>query len=185
MELFLASKSPRRKELLTKYGFTFTAITADFNEISGANPAVVCEENAIGKSVAVYNSLGNKKAVVLGSDTVVYFNGQILGKPKDKAEAKRMLTMLSGQTHQVYTGYSLIKFDDSVSGYFVSKVTFNTLSQQIIEQYVESGLPLDKAGAYGIQDNFNIVDKIEGSFNNVMGLPIEKIDDIIREFLHD
>lgn len=185
MKLVLASKSPRRKELLKKYGFDFTAVTTDFNEVSGTDPAVVCEENAVGKSLAVYNSLKSANVVVLGSDTVVYFNKQTLGKPKDADDAKRMLKMLSGQTHQVFTGYSIIKNGDSASGYFMSKVTFNELSPALIEEYVESGLPLDKAGAYGVQDDFNIVKKIDGSFNNVMGLPIEKIDGLLKEFLND
>ncbi len=183
MKLILASKSPRRKELLRKFNFDFSCETSDFIEIKGDNPAEICEKNAIGKAYSVF--IKHKDDVtVLGSDTVVYFNGKIYGKPTDKNDAIKMLKALSGNTHKVYTGYSIINKNESISGYFVSKVTFNTLSEKIINEYIESGLPLDKAGAYGIQDDFNVVKSIEGSYYNVMGLPIDKIDDLLKEMLN-
>lgn len=185
MKLILASKSPRRKELLTKFGFDFTVVESDFLETADCSPSVLCTKNAIGKSTFVFNKLNDPDAVVLGSDTVVYFDGQILGKPKDASDAIKTLHNLSGKTHEVYTGYSLIKRNRTQSGYFVSKVKFNKLSDRLIKEYVCSGLPMDKAGSYGIQDGYDLVEKIDGSYYNIVGLPIDKIQDIIKEFLYD
>ena len=182
MKLILASKSPRRKEILEKFGFTFDVVTANFNEVCYLNdPERTAKENALGKAKAVYDKLSDKTITVLGSDTIVCLDGEILGKPKDGKEAEIMLKKLSGKTHSVITGYAVINAERATVGAEESLVTFNNLDDKIIAQYVKSGSPLDKAGAYGIQDDFPIVKSYQGSLYNVIGLPIEKIIPLLKD----
>ncbi len=183
MKLILASNSPRRKQLLSSFGFDFEVVVSSFNESDEAlSPQAVAKQNAMGKAKDVFNSLTNKsEAIVLGADTVVYLNSKILGKPENSQEAIKMLKSLSGKTHTVVTGYCLVSEKKVISGAEESSVVFNELDDEMIEKYVLTGLPLDKAGAYGIQDGFNIVKKCIGSINNVIGLPIEEIAPIIKE----
>ena len=163
-------------------GFTFDVVVTPFEEKDVAlSPIETAVNNALGKATATFNSLRDKDAVVLGADTVVYFNDCILGKPKDSEDAAKMLKTLSGNTHTVVTGYAIITQNGALSGFSESKVTFNTLTKEQIDQYVKSGKPLDKAGAYGIQDGYNLVKTFEGSLNNVIGLPIEQIAPILKE----
>ena len=120
-------------------------------------------------------------ATVLGADTVVSLDGEILGKPKSKEDAKRMLGMLSGRAHAVYTGVCIVRGDREVSKVVTSRVIFRGLSDELIERYVASGLPLDKAGAYGIQDGYPLVDRYEGSYTNIIGLPVETVREMLAE----
>lgn len=181
MKLILASGSPRRKEILEKYGYDFRIEKSFFIEEKSGGGEKIAKLNAEGKAKDVFSRLNEKDAVVLGADTVVVLGGEILGKPKDKKDAVNMLKKLSGKTHEVITGYSIVTNRKVVTDKSVSRVCFNYLSDEIINKYVESGLPLDKAGAYGIQDGYSLVDKFVGSLNNIIGLPIEEIATILNE----
>ena len=180
-ELILASNSPRRKEILSKAGYVFGVKVSRFSEIGYGDPIKTAEQNALGKAEDVFSYEGEK--VVLGADTVVFAGGKILGKPADGKAAKDMLEFLSGKTHLVITGYAVIYPGGKVCGHDVSEVTFNVLSEEVINAYVASGSPLDKAGAYGIQDPFPIVAAYSGSINNIIGLPIEKIAPLLDKAL--
>ena len=122
--------------------------------------------------------------LVIAADTVVVINNQIIGKPKDEKDAYRMLRMLSGKTHYVYTGYAIHQKDKLVNKTAVTEVTFNELSDELIYEYIKSGSPMDKAGAYGYQDNkdFALVKKISGSRTNVIGFPTEAIKEDLKKY---
>ena len=111
------------------------------------------------------------------------FNGKILEKPVDKPENERFLRMLSGKSHYVYTGYAIVDKDKKISGYVETEVVFNKLSDELIRDFTDKGLGLDKAGGYGIQDGYPLVKEYIGSFTNVMGLPMEKINELLKELL--
>ena len=182
MELILASNSPRRKEILKKAGFEFSVIPSNEEENADINlpPDKYTESLALIKANSVFKNHLN--AVVLGADTIVYYNGEILGKANSLNEAKLTLKKLSGKTHKVTTGYAVISKDKTVSGSVTTNVTFNELSNEVIDSYVDSNLWIGKAGAYGIQDGFPLVKTINGSYDNVVGLPIEDISDILKGY---
>ena len=183
MELILASNSPRRKQLLSEYGFIFSVIPSDFDENEELlSPVETVKSYALGKAKDVFDKT-NGDAVVLGADTIVVLDGKILGKPKDNFDAKNMLEKLSNKSHQVITGYCIYTKNKIITDYITTIVKFNELTDELIDKYVATGSPLDKAGAYGIQDGFNLVKKIDGSYNNVVGLPIEIIKDKLNELL--
>lgn len=178
MQLILASNSPRRRELLSKLNSNFDIIPSVGEEVSTARlPVDVAKELANRKALEIFKV--HPDAVVIGCDTVVELDGQLLGKPKDEADAKRMLTALSGKTHQVHTGVCIVHkmgvwlFADT------TQVTFSTLTQKQIDDYVATGSPLDKAGAYGIQDSGFVCD-IAGSYDNVVGFPTERIAEVLQ-----
>lgn len=183
MKLILASNSPRRKEILEKFGFKFTVKKSDYEEKGNAAPETLVKTFATGKAESIFNSLSEtqkRDCAVLGADTVVVLGGEILGKPKDRADAENMLKALSGRTHFVYTGYAVISAKSAVSGVVKTEVKFNDLSEKLIKDYVATGSPLDKAGAYGIQDGFPLVRYYKGSLYNVIGLPIEELEPILK-----
>lgn len=186
MKIILASSSPRRSEILKKAGYEFEVITSDFVEIKdGKNPSAIAQENALGKAKNVFEKIKNTALcsdhVVLGADTIVLYGEKILGKPKDLEKAKTMLEMLSDKTHVVISGYAIVSGGGVFTGYDKSEVTFNKLSSDLIERYVNITKPLDKAGAYGIQDEFPIVKNYSGSLLNIIGLPLEKIEQTLKE----
>lgn len=185
MKLILASNSPRRKDLLLKGGFDFEIITSSYEETENyVSPYETAEYYAKNKALNVFNKLNDKNDVaVLGADTVVYHDGKILGKPKNSQKAKSMLKSLSGKTHEVISGYAVIIKDKIISSYVSTFVTFNDLSNDDIERYIDSGLYKGKAGSYGIQDGFNLVSNYKGSFDNVVGLPTETIFPILKKLL--
>ena len=184
MELILASNSPRRKELLQKYGLQFKVIVSDYEEkVCSDNPIETAVEFATGKARCVFKSLSSKdNKVVLGADTVVYHDGKILGKAQTEEMAIEMLKSLSGKTHSVITGYALISKNKTITGHCESKVKFNNLNKEIINEYVKSGLYKGKAGSYGIQDGYALVEKHTGSYENIVGLPAQEIISILNEF---
>ncbi len=185
MKLVLASNSPRRKQFLTDYGFEFDICSSDFLEkTKETSPEKIVTAFAFGKASEVFNRLNDNNLVVLGADTVVSLDGVVLGKPKDKQDAIKMLKSLSNKTHQVFTGYSIVSKDCVLTDFCVTDVVFNELSDELIEKYVNTGSPMDKAGAYGIQDGFDLVKKINGSYNNVVGLPIEIFNDNLKKLLN-
>lgn len=178
MELILASNSPRRKELLSKLNYTFAVIPSVGEEVSTAKlPVDIAKELANRKALEVFKAYPD--AVVIGCDTVVELDGQLLGKPKSVADAKQMLTALSGKTHLVHTGVCIVHkmgiwlFADT------TEVVFSDLSAQQIDDYIATGSPMDKAGAYGIQDS-GFVSRIVGSYDNVVGFPTERVAVILQ-----
>ena len=183
MELILASNSPRRKELLEKAGYKFEIMPSDFEEkIFSLDPILTAVRFAEEKAKDVFIRLNKKDALVIGSDTVVYLDGQILGKPENQTQAESTLKLLSGKTHRVVSGYALVSQSGVISGYDITNVKFNHLSSDLIKKYIDSGLYKGKAGAYGIQDGFGLVGSYEGSLNNVIGLPTEKLFPLLNKY---
>ena len=184
MRLILASNSPRRKELLRRDGFTFTVMKSNAKEVVEKDPAITATKNAELKAEDVFNSLTYKQdACVLSADTVVYFNGEIIGKPKDEEDAFNMLKKLSGNTHFVITGFCIKTEKQKFSAAIQSAVTFNELSDEFIKDYIATGSPLDKAGAYGIQDANGMVKAFYGSYDNIIGLPTEAIEPLLIKII--
>ena len=184
-KLILASSSPRRKELLSYTQLPFEIVVSHveehFNERS--TPEEIVQVLALQKAEAVANIL-DQDVVVLGADTIVTIDNQILGKPKDETEARRMLKQLSGREHIVYTGVAIVSADESTTFYEETKVEFWELSDEEINNYIKSGEPFDKAGAYGIQQLGSIlVKRIDGDYFNVVGLPIAKTVRELKKFL--
>ena len=204
MNIILGSQSPRRRELMSGLDIPFTAITIDADETfpshlqAGDIPLYIARAKA--RAYEAYLVEGD---LLITSDTIVWLNGQMLGKPRDKEEAKQMLRQLSGQTHQVYTAVcftwinnptpssttlhnptpsSTIQHDEWVDS---TDVTFRVLTEQEIDYYVEKYMPLDKAGAYGVQEwiGYVGVTRMEGSYFNVMGFPICHVYERLKSFL--
>lgn len=184
--LILASNSPRRKQLLKTAGFDYTVVVSDYSEDSDNNdPVTTAVSNALGKANTVFDSLTcaeQKRSVVLGADTVVCYDKKIIGKPADRTDAENTLRFLSDKTHSVITGFAVVCSGKINTGYVVSEVTFNPLSENVIREYVKTGLPLDKAGSYGIQDGFPLVKGYSGSFDNIVGLPVAEVSELLGEF---
>lgn len=169
--LILASASPRRRELVGYMGIPFEVITAEAEEIKEGAPETLVMENARRKAGAVAKDHPGR--TVLGADTIVYLNGQVLGKPRDEEEAKGMLSMLSGVWHTVYTGVCVIRGGEEDVRWEASRVLFVPLDGDTIARYVKTGEPMDKAGAYALQGRGGMfVSKIDGSYSNVIGLPM-------------
>ncbi len=174
----LASASPRRKDLLAGAGQKFEIITADIDEkVSGLSPEDTVKTLAYQKAKAVFDL---HKKPTLGADTVVVFDNTVVGKPSTKEHAVEMLKMLSGKKHCVLTGVALITDQGTVVNCVKTDVCMNVLTPSFIEEYVLSGRALDKAGAYGVQDG-GFVQKIMGSYTNVVGLPMELTEQILKE----
>lgn len=186
MEIILASGSPRRKQLLETMGLrSFRVLVPDFDEnsVSLEDPARLVEALSQGKAAAAARTLSDPEALILAADTVVALQGEILGKPADSADAFRMLTSLSHTSHQVYTGFTVLQGGRSITEHEVTTVTFRPLSPEEIRAYLATGEPMDKAGAYGIQGLGSLlVEKIQGDFFNVMGLPICHLGQVLRSF---
>ncbi|MBE5782401.1 MAG: septum formation inhibitor Maf [Clostridiales bacterium] len=176
--LILASASPRRRELVGYMGIPFEVICADAEEVKDGAPEVVVQENAYRKALAV--ALQHPGRVVLGADTIVFQNGKVMGKPRDEKEAREMIHRLSGQWHEVYTGVCVLKGDHRDVRCDVSRVQFVSLSPEAIAAYVKTGEPMDKAGAYALQGRGGMfVRRIEGSYSNVIGLPMSLTRDML------
>ena len=173
--IILASASPRRKEILELADLKFDVMPSDAQEITTKTaPNEVVMELASIKAKDIYKK-SEKQSMIVGADTVVAYQGQILGKPTAKADAKRMLTMLSGQTHEVYTGVCVIEDGKTKTFYEETKVTFYEISDEQINHYIKTGEPMDKAGSYGIQGKAAVFIKgIEGDYYNVVGFPIAR-----------
>ncbi|MCI9447010.1 MAG: septum formation inhibitor Maf [Lachnospiraceae bacterium] len=184
-KFILASASPRRRELLEQVGAEFEVIPAQGEEkITSNKPQDAVLELSAQKAREVAGRLQEADAVVLGADTVVAFGGNILGKPRDEADAARILSLLSGNTHSVYTGVTVIVLQGGerkeYSFYEETEVTMYPMTEQQISSYICTGEPMDKAGAYGIQGKGAVfVEKIQGDYNNVVGLPVAKIFQLI------
>lgn len=183
--IILASNSPRRKELLTQIGLSFIVAPADVDEniLQGERPEAYASRLALDKARAAAERAGD--GIVIAADTIVVVNGSVLGKPADAADARRMLHLLSGREHSVVTGLAVLDASTGRSAVrtSVTKVLFRDLSQREIDAYVATGEPLDKAGAYGIQERGALlVERIEGCYSNVVGLPLSLLGGMLREF---
>ena len=177
--IILASNSPRRRELLGGLGLDFTVKVIDGideswpHDLKGEDiPLYISREKA-----APYKSIITPDELVITADTIVYVDGEVLGKPADKADAVRMLKLISGRWHEVITGVTLMTAERERSFAVTTEVKFCNLTDAEINRYVESGLPMDKAGAYGIQEwiGYVGVEAIEGSYFNVVGLPVQRL----------
>jgi len=178
-QVVLASASPRRRELLRLVGIEHTVIPADIDEDHppGEAPAVYAERLAREKAGAIDRG----DAVVIGSDTIVVVDGDVLGKPRDREQAVAMLRRLSGRAHVVMTGVAVAWRGRMSSGVEEVSVTFRALGDDEIRRYVETGEPMDKAGAYGIQGfGATIVDRVDGDYFAVMGLPLNRLVRLCR-----
>lgn len=190
--LVLASSSPRRKQLMGLLGLPYDVVVKPVDEqiAPGVSPEEAVRELALRKARAAVKDVreSNQDAVVIGADTVVVLDGHILGKPRDEQDAFHMLCALQGKTHQVYSGVACI---DAVTGKTVvdhcaTAVTFKPLTESQIMRYIQTGEPKDKAGAYGIQGRGAvIVEKMEGDYFNVVGLPLSRLNDMLRDFGFD
>lgn len=179
MDLILASASPRRRELLTQIGVSFVVEVSDVEEVIDAAllPHALVASLALQKAQAVAKN--HTEGIVLGADTIVVADGNILGKPQDAAQAKAMLQSLSGRWHQVMTAVALVDARDDQKVWTSvesTNVKFRNLTQEDIAAYVATGESMDKAGAYGIQGyGALLVERIEGCYNNVVGLPLQQV----------
>lgn len=185
MKVYLASASPRRKELLEQIGLTFTVMPAEGEEvITSSCPWEVVQELSAQKAQEIYDKLAknsgkseSEEYLVIGADTVVAYEERILGKPKNQADAMAMLQMLEGDAHHVYTGVTVILWQNQkmqkLTFYEDTKVCMYPMTKEQIQAYVETGEPMDKAGSYAIQGKCAIfIKEIHGDYNNVVGLPV-------------
>lgn len=182
MKLLLASQSPRRKELLEQAGYTFEVHPAKAEETFDLNCNLdeALEKVAMHKALEVYDLY--PEYLTLAADTIVVYDQQILGKPKSEQDAWDCLKMLSGQTHQVKTGVCLLYQNQKKCFVQTSEVHFRDLSDLDIYHYVSSGKCMDKAGAYGIQE-CDFVEWLDGSYSNVVGLPMEALQEVLTRFM--
>jgi septum formation protein len=187
--LILASSSPRRQELIRSLGLPYEIISSNADESvdDKLTPAEIVEVLSLRKAQTVCEVIrsSDKQGIVIGSDTIVVFEGQILGKPKDGKDSFRMLSALQGNTHQVFSGVACV---DSQTGAFqvshrVTNVTMKSLTDEQIRRYIATGEPHDKAGSYAIQGlGATIVEGIEGDYFNVVGLPLSLLSDLLKAY---
>ena len=187
-EIILASASPRRKELLKNMGLDFSVVVSDADESladSSVPPGIYVEELAFLKAAAAAKKLKKRKdKIVVSADTIVVSDGDILGKPKDVSDAFKMLKRLSGRPHKVYTGFCVLRLSDGrmVCRDVCTEVVFRELSDDRINDYIKTGEPMDKAGAYGIQGlGAMLVSGINGDYFNVVGLPVGELAAVLEE----
>lgn len=189
-DIILASASPRRRELLAQIGVDFTVMVSDKEECyKSSKPEEIVEELAFMKAenVASERQVSLENTVIIGADTVVVLNGEILGKPKDEADAYRMLTNLQGRAHEVYTGVAFLIYDtkgkvEVLTRAVRTQVYVHEMSPEEIHSYIATGEPMDKAGAYGIQGRFAAhIERIDGDYYNVVGLPVSYVYQVLHE----
>lgn len=181
MSVILASQSPRRRELMEKLNIPFTVRVADIDETMDPSLSVAeaVAELSRRKARAVPREEGD---IVIAADTVVVCDGTVLGKPRDEKDALRILSLLSGRAHQVMTGFTVLQNEKAVSHTEITDVYFRALTEEEILSYIQSGDPMDKAGAYGIQNGAAVfVEKICGDYFNVVGLPVCRLNLILKE----
>ncbi|HDI83756.1 MAG TPA: septum formation protein Maf [candidate division WOR-3 bacterium] len=178
MKIVLASSSPRRISLLSGMNVEFEIRRPDVDEEFFEDPVKTVEFNALKKARAVRKG----REIVLGFDTIVFLDGEILGKPQNENHAYRLLKKLSGKVHRVYTGIAVVTPEREIVDHEVSEVKFRPLTDREIWEYIRTGEPLDKAGAYGCQEKGRaLVEYVNGSETNVIGLPIEKLKKLLEK----
>lgn len=183
MAIILASKSPRRQALMGMLGVDFSIMTEDIDETMSPDrtPDEEVARLSREKAQAVCQTV-SEQDVIISADTVVVLDGQVMGKPKDRADALRMLRALSGRTHQVLTGMTVRRGAQALTRVVTTEISFRDLTDREIMTYIETGEPLDKAGAYGIQEGAALfVSRLEGDFYNVMGLPVCTLALMLRQ----
>ncbi len=187
LPIYLASKSPRRKILLNQIGLSFKSFSVELNEeiLDAEHPIKTVKRLSKEKLELAEKRIDS--GIIITADTIVVLDKKIIGKPTTKQNAVEILSALSGNTHFVYTGYSIKNLESGtqITDYQKTAVTFRTLTKKEITDYVETGSPMDKAGAYGIQDEFGAVfiKKINGCYNNVVGLPLSKVYYSLKEII--
>jgi len=190
MRIVLASNSPRRKELLKQIFDEFDIIKSNFNEdeVNEKDPENLVQILSLKKAEEVFDRIQNKEneLLVIGGDTLVYFDKEILGKPKDEKDAFNTLKKLQGNKNEVYSAFTIILKKDNkiIKETCLSKsiITMKSMSDEEIEEYIKTGEPMDKAGSYAVQGiGNNFIEKIEGSYSSVVGLDVEKLKDILKE----
>lgn len=178
-QLILGSQSPRRKELLQWICVPFKIVTSDIDELSEESEVTsLVMDLANQKAQAVYELIkdSHTNPVVIGADTIVVLGNQVMGKPKDRSDAKLMLEELMGKTHRVLTGVSILHFGGKKTFYDETLVSFDEISEELLNLYLDTGESLDKAGSYGIQGAaLGFINRIEGSYSNVVGLPVNLV----------
>lgn len=184
MKIILASASPRRKEILENTSVKFDVMASSIKEltIDGESPCQMVMRLAFEKGMDIASR--QKSDLIISADTIVVIDNTVLGKPKNEIEARKMITTLSGRTHQVITGISLINLDNNkkIIDYVISNVKFKNLSEEDINDYIRTKESLDKAGAYGIQGyGALLVDEIQGDYFNIVGLPISRLSDLLKK----
>lgn len=185
LAIYLASKSPRRRKLLKQLGINFKAFSVNSVEdfLDGEHPVDCVKRLALEKMDRAKNKVNN--SIIITADTIVVLRGRVIGKPTSKTDAVKILTQLSGQVHTVYTGFCVLnqKTNKLLLDFERTKVEFRPLKKDEIIDYVEGGSPMDKAGAYGIQDDFGavFVKRINGCYYNVVGLPLTKLYNALRK----
>ncbi len=186
-KIILASASPRREELLKQIGFEFTVQASCGEELPlQAKPEDMVKELSYQKAREIFDN-GNRAAIVIGADTVVYLEDRILGKPKSAEECREMLKLLQGRKHYVFTGVTVMWTGEDENPHLLSfvtetKVYLSEITEEEIEAYIASGEPFDKAGGYAIQGLFaKFVDRIDGDYNNVVGLPVSRLYQELRK----
>lgn len=189
-KIILASASPRRKELMQQAGYEFEIQVSHKEEkYISETPEEIVKELALMKATDVAEQNERKELIVIGADTVVSYRGDILGKPKSREDAFRMIHSFQGDKHQVYTGVAVLGFDangtEHATNYAVkTDVYVNAMTEEEIWRYIDSDNVMDKAGSYGIQSGFAIhIEKIDGDYFNVVGLPISSIYDVLKKIL--
>ena len=183
MKIILASKSPRRKEILENLGFKFDIIVADTDESSDiTDPEALVQILAVRKGKAVQETCRDNDTLIISCDTVVCLDGEILGKPHSSEEAKTMLKSLSGRCHTVLSGLGLFYNGKTISGVDKTEVYFANMPENFIDSYVASGDPMDKAGAYAVQGKTALyIDKLDGCYFNVVGLPVRLLAKLLHQ----
>ena len=187
--LILASQSPRRRVLLRQIGLKFSVWPSAVREdlLDHETPEHNAKRIALNKALEIARS--SRRGIVIGADTIVVLKGVILGKPRSQREAEKMLRTLSGKRHTVYTGFALVDVETGRRIVDIEKtnVWFRRLTREEIKEYVASGSPMDKAGAYGIQDDYGavFVERIEGCFYNVVGFPLTKFYEALQSMIRD
>lgn len=181
MNVILASQSPRRRELLGLFRIPFTVQVADIDETMDPNSTPDVEVGRVSARKAAAIRRGPED-LVIAADTIVVCDGQILGKPKDEADAFRMLKLLSGRAHQVMTGMTVLYGEQTVTHTEITHIHFRPLSDREIHAYIRTGDPMDKAGSYGIQSDAALfADRLEGDYFNVVGLPVCRLSQILSQ----
>ena len=185
--LILASNSPRRREILSQAGFAFSVVASDVDESFPVDMPLSEVPVFLSEKKARVLADINPNAIILAADTVVILDNIILNKPADNSEAREMLQLLSGKTHEVVTGITLITPNETVSIADSAMVSFRSLADWEVDWYVKGGFGLDKAGAYGVQDFIGMagIEKINGSFYTVMGLPIFHVFNLLKPYILD
>lgn len=189
LKIILASASPRRKELLQQIGLQFEVKPASGDEIiTETDPALVVEELSRQKAMEIAGEM-KENGIVIGADTIVTFENKIMGKPRDKEDAVQILSQLSGRSHKVYTGVTAIRCSDAKKEIITfsepTEVVFYPVDKEEIFEYISTGEPMDKAGAYGIQGKgAAFVKEIHGDYNNVVGLPLARLyQEVLKKWL--